>query len=167
MATTSNVEVIQADYQNEEHARAIEQTLNQYAMDPCGGGEPIKPEKLAILVSELAKVPGAFSVLAFVEGKPAGLLNCFMGFSSFQVMPLVNIHDCVVIAEFRRMGICSKMLSKCEEIANERGCASITLEVLQHNITAQGAYRKFGFGPYELDPAMGAAQFWKKSLAHD
>jgi hypothetical protein len=29
---------------------------------------------------------------------------------------------------------------------------------------AQSTYEKFGFGGYELDPEMGGAMFWQKSL---
>jgi ribosomal protein S18 acetylase RimI-like enzyme len=118
-------------------------------------------EQLAI---ELAKRPHAFSVLAFIAGEPVGLVNCFEGFSTFACRPLVNVHDVVVIASARGQGISQKMLSKVEEIARQRGCCKITLEVLEGNKVAQGAYQKLGFADYQLDPQMGRALFWQKSL---
>ena len=36
----------------------------EYALDPMGGGEAIKPEILAKMVSELAKRPYAFTILS-------------------------------------------------------------------------------------------------------
>jgi ribosomal protein S18 acetylase RimI-like enzyme len=62
------------------------------------------------------------------------------------------------------MGISQKMLAKVEEIARQRGCCKITLEVLEGNEAAKGAYRKLGFADYQLDPEMGRALFWQKAL---
>ncbi len=84
--------------------------------------------------------------------------------STFKCKPLINIHDVVVLNEFRRLGISQRMLSKVEEIAKEKGCCKMTLEVLEGNKAAQNSYLKYGFEGYELDPAHGKALFWKKSL---
>ena len=51
-----------------------------------------------------------------------------------------------------------------EDIARERGCCKITLEVLEGNPVAQGSYRKFGFSDGQLDPAHGRMLFWNKYL---
>ena len=103
-------------------------------------------------------------MLAFIAGEPVGLVNCFEGFSTFACRPLVNVHDVVVIAAVRGQGISQKMLAKVEEIARQRGCCKITLEVLEGNEAAKGAYRKLGFSDYQLDPQMGRALFWQKAL---
>ncbi len=42
------------------------------------------------------------------------------------------------------------MLRKVREIARQRGCCKITLEVLEGNDVAQAAYRKFGFDESDL-----------------
>ncbi len=42
------------------------------------------------------------------------------------------------------------MLQKVREIARQRGCCKITLEVLEGNDVAQAAYRKFGFDESDL-----------------
>ena len=103
-------------------------------------------------------------MLAFVGGEPAGLVNCFEGFSTFACRPLVNVHDVVVMNPFRGLGLSQKMLQKVEEIARQRGCCKITLEVLEGNAVAQSAYRKFGFDDSMFDPAYGRMLFWSKSL---
>ena len=113
---------------------------------------------------ELSKLSYAFSVLSHVDGAPAGLVNCFESFSTFNCKPLINIHDIVVSSEFRGNSISQKMLATVEDIARKKGCCKITLEVLQGNVIAKHAYRKFGFHGYELDPALGKAEFWQKSL---
>ncbi|WP_285425386.1 GNAT family N-acetyltransferase [Pseudomonas sp. efr-133-TYG-103a] len=156
--------VLQASYSNPVHAEAIGFLLNQYAEDAMGGGESLSLDTREQLAIELAKRPHAFSVLAFIAGEPVGLVNCFEGFSTFACRPLVNVHDVVVIAAVRGQGISQKMLAKVEEIARQRGCCKITLEVLEGNEAAKGAYRKLGFSDYQLDPQMGRALFWQKAL---
>jgi ribosomal protein S18 acetylase RimI-like enzyme len=138
--------------------------LNNYAEDPMGGGEPLDADVLRQVPAELAKRPYAFSVLAFVGGEPAGLVNCFEGFSTFACRPLVNVHDVAVVAKFRGLGLSQKMLQKVEEIARQRGCCKITLEVLEGNAVAQASYAKFGFAAGMFDPAHGRMLFWIKSL---
>ena len=160
----SQVVVVQADYSNPVHAQALRDVLNHYANDPMGGGEALSPHVLEQLPAELAKRPHAFSVLAFVDGEAAGLVNCFEGFSTFAGKPLVNVHDVSVSGAFRGLGLSQQMLLKVEEIARERGCCKITLEVLEGNPVAQGSYRKFGFSEGRLDPAYGRMLFWNKYL---
>lgn len=161
---SAEVLILQASYTNPVHAEAICLVLNSYAEDPMGGGEPLDAEVLQQLPAELAKRPYAFSVLAFVGGEPAGLVNCFEGFSTFACRPLVNIHDVAVVPKFRGLGLSQKMLQKVEDIARQRGCCKITLEVLEGNAVAQASYAKFGFAAGMFDPAHGRMLFWIKAL---
>src|SRR5690606_23942155 len=96
--------------------------------------------------------------------EPAGLAICFEGFSSFYCMPLLNIHDLVVLEKYRGLGISHKLLARVEELAKQNGCCKLTLEVLEGNVIAQKAYRSFGFKGYELVAEMGHAMFWQKKL---
>lgn len=161
---TPDILVLQASYTNAVHADAIGLLLNSYAEDPMGGGHSLPADLLQQLPAELARRPHAFSVLAFVGGEPAGLVNCFEGFSTFACRPLVNVHDVMVKEQFRGLGLSQKMLQKVEEIARQRGCCKITLEVLEGNALAQSAYRKFGFDDSVFDPAHGRMLFWHKPL---
>ncbi|MFT6190038.1 MAG: ribosomal protein S18 acetylase RimI-like enzyme [Oleispira sp.] len=156
--------IIIADYYNVIDSHAIVELMDQYAQDKMGGGAALPDSVKTALVSSMANVPGAFSVLALIGGKPAGLINCFMGFSTFKAKPLINIHDVIVLSEYRGRKLSQLMLEKVEAVARERGCCKLTLEVLQGNKIAQNAYLKFGFGGYELDPEMGGASFWQKAL---
>ncbi|RMP44716.1 GNAT family acetyltransferase [Pseudomonas syringae pv. antirrhini] len=156
--------VLQASYTNPVHADAIGFVLNEYSMDVMGAGKSLSSDTRQQLAIELAKRPHAFSVLAFISGEPVGLVNCFEGFSTFACRPLVNIHDVAVVSQYRGLGISHKMLLKVEEIARQRGCCKLTLEVLEGNDVAQCAYKKLGFDNYQLNPEMGRAMFWQKSL---
>lgn len=157
-----NIEVRQADYANTADAEAVVMLLNGYATDPMGGGEPLSEYTQQNLAKSLASRPTAFSVICFVDGKPAGLANCIEGFSTFKCKPVVNIHDIAVLPEYRGKGLSMKLMEKVEQLAKERGACKLTLEVLEGNTLAQNAYRKFGFSGYELDPKMGKAMFWEK-----
>ncbi len=158
------VEILLADYSDEFHRSAIVNLMDSYAMDQMGGGEALPESVKQSLVTEMAKVPNAFTVLALVDGKPAGLINCFMGFSTFKAKPLINIHDIIVISDYRGLQLSQSMLDQVEGVARERNCCKLTLEVLQGNAIAQNAYVKFGFANYVLDPEMGSAMFWQKTL---
>lgn len=159
-----SIELVVADYQNKDHAKDIVLLLNGYAQDPMGGGEPLSEYVRINLVSELSKLPHAFSVIAYVNGEPAGLANCFMGFSTFKCKPLINIHDLTVAEAFRGLGISQALLGKVEEQAKLKCCCKVTLEVLEGNEAARRSYLKFGFDGYELDPKMGKAMFWQKII---
>ncbi len=56
------------------------------------------------------------------------------------------------------------MLVLVEQIARVRGACKITLEVLSGNHSANRLYARVGFECYQLDPAMGQAQFLQKWL---
>jgi ribosomal protein S18 acetylase RimI-like enzyme len=154
--------VLQADYANLAHARAVVDLLDAYARDPAGGGQPLSEFTRQHLVQELAQRPTAFSVLAFLGDEPVGLVNCIEGFSTFACKPLVNVHDVVVLASHRGQGVGQSMLSRVEEIARARGACKLTLEVLSGNGTAMALYERAGFVAYQLDPGMGHARFLQK-----
>ncbi|QBM28908.1 GNAT family N-acetyltransferase [Hydrogenophaga pseudoflava] len=159
--------VRQADYGHPSDAAAVVALLDAYASDPAGGGEPLSDFVKDNLARELAARPQAYSVLAFDGEQPVGLVNCIEGFSSFKCKPLVNVHDVAVLASHRGRGIAEAMLAEAERIAVERGAVKMTLEVLSGNAPAVKLYRRIGYEGYQLDPAMGTAQFMQKWLGAD
>jgi ribosomal protein S18 acetylase RimI-like enzyme len=156
--------ICRANYQCDEHASALVDLLDAYARDPAGGGQPLSDFAKTHLVQELAARPQAFSVLAFDGDQPVGLVNGIEGFSTFACRPLVNVHDVVVLASHRGRRVGEQMLAEVEAIARERGACKLTLEVLQGNTPAIKLYERIGFAGYQLDPALGNAQFLQKWL---
>ncbi len=156
--------ICRADYADPAHAAAVVSLLDAYARDEAGGGVPLVEFVKSNLVAELAARKQIFSVLAFDGELPVGLVNCMEGFSTFACRPLINIHDVVVLASHRGERIGEQMLALCAVIARERGACKLTLEVLQGNASAQRLYTRAGFAGYQLDPAMGHAQFLQKWL---
>ena len=163
-ACPSDLRLCRADYHNPVHAEALVQLLDAYAQDPAGGGEALSAFAKANLAKALAARPQAFSVLAFAGEQPVGLINCIEGFSTFACRPLVNVHDVAVLPGFRGQRVGEQMLALVEQIAYERGACKLTLEVLAGNASAIRLYERVGFAGYQLDPAMGQAQFFHKWL---
>ena len=158
------IAVVRARYDDPSHATALVDLLDHYARDPAGGGEPLSDFARGNLVAALAARPFVFSVLAFDGDTPVGLINAIEGFSTFACKPLVNVHDVVVIASHRGRGIAARLFAEVEAIARERGACKLTLEVLDGNASARALYQRLGFAAYQLDPAMGHAQFLHKWL---
>ena len=158
------VEVARVRYDDPAHAAALVSLLDTYARDPAGGGEALSDYARNNLVSQLAARPFIFSVLAFEGDTPVGLVNAIEGFSTFACRPLVNVHDVVVLPSHRGRGIAGQLFDEIVAIARERGACKLTLEVLDGNTSARALYRRLGFTAYQLDPAMGHAQFLQKWL---
>ncbi len=153
-----------ANYSDAEDACAIAQLMNSYAKDPMGGGTALDAALLENLAVSLDRYPTAFTLLAFHQHNPAGLVTCFESLSTFKCRPLINIHDVVVKADYRKQGVARKMLKAIEVEARSRACCKLTLEVLEGNSQAQSVYRRFGFAGYQLAASTGQALFWEKAL---
>ena len=156
--------VLPVNYLDPHHRQALVMLLDAYACDPMGGGEPLAPEVKARLCDDLAQRSDAASFIAWVDGQPAGLINCIEGYSTFKARPLMNIHDIAVLPAHRGQGVGQALLAAAEAHARARGCCKLTLEVLTGNAPALRSYERFGFAPYQLDPAAGQASFMQKWL---
>lgn len=162
------IRICRADYANPRHAKALVRMLDAYARDPMGGGEGLTDFAKDQVVRELAQLPHAFSVLAFDgadDSTPVGLVNCFLGFSTFACKPLVNVHDLAVSPGYRGQRIGERMLAFVEILARDMGACKLTLEVLSGNASAMRLYTRTGFAPYELDPMAGQAGLMQKLLS--
>ena len=144
-----------ADYSDAADAATVSTLLNGYALDQFGNSAPLDDFVQPISGAHLAKVQGAFSVIASVGDTPVGLINAFQGFSTFKCAPLINVHDVFVEPAHRRKGITQRMMEKVQEIAVSRGCCKLTLEVLSNNPNAMGSYAKFGSSHTSSTPSSG------------
>jgi len=160
----NSIEIIRADLSDPLHAQAVIRLLDEYAQDEMGGNCALSDFVKENLIAELRGRAGAFVILALACGHPVGLAICFEGFSTFACKPLLNIHDIVVSASHRGLGISKRLLAEAEAIALDLGCCKLTLEVLEGNVVAQAAYRSCGYSGYELSSHAGKALFWQKKL---
>lgn len=164
-SSVPHIRIARVDYGALADCAALVMLLDAYACDPMGGGEPLEAAVKKRLCADLARQPGAASFLAWnAAGEAVGLINCFLGYSTFKARPLMNVHDIIVLGGQRGMGIGQMLLAAAESHARSLGCCKLTLEVLTGNATAMASYRRFGFAPYTLDPAAGQASFMQKWL---
>jgi ribosomal protein S18 acetylase RimI-like enzyme len=158
------IDIVESNYAADGHGEIITELLDEYATGITGGGVGLSENVKANLVRELEERANIHTVMAFVDGNPAGLVISIEGFSTFACKPLLNIHDVIVSLEYRGQGIAKMMLGKVEEIALRSGCCKLTLEVLEGNAAARNLYESAGYKPYQLDPEMGRALFLEKKL---
>lgn len=159
-----SLDIQQVDYHNAQQTADLVALLNAYARDPMGGGEALSDYTQQHLIEQLRATPNALSLIAYLDNEAVGLLNAFQSLSTFAAKPLINIHDLAVTASARGQGVASALMGKLENIARARGACKITLEVLSGNLTAKALYERQGFKSYQLDPAMGQAEFLQKYL---
>jgi len=158
------IEILDADLSDPFHAQAVVRLLDEYARHEMGGGCALPDFVKQNLATELRGRADTYVILALDDGHPVGLAICFEGFSTFACKPLLNIHDIMVSASHRGLGISKQLLAKAEDIALRLGCCKLTLEVLEGNTVAQAAYQACGYSGYQLNPQVGQALFWQKKL---
>jgi ribosomal protein S18 acetylase RimI-like enzyme len=154
-----DLNIILCDYTNTAHLEAVCNLMNAYIEDRMGGGEPLTRRQQLYLVDGLEQHPTSIVLLAEHQGVFCGLLVAFELFSTFTVRPMINVHDLIVLPEFRRKGAGRLLLERVIAIGEEKNCSRISLEVRMDNINAQELYKKLGFG--EAEPPM---YYWRKKL---
>ena len=159
-----NVTIADADLGNSTHAAAVVAMLDAYMRDPMEGGQVASEQIKRELVPGLRAHPACYVFIAFRGDEPVGFSICFMGFSTFNARPLINIHDVFVDPSMRGLGIGKKLLARIEAKARELNCCRLTLEVRVDNDVARGLYRKVGFEPATVGAERVPMEFWRKSL---
>jgi ribosomal protein S18 acetylase RimI-like enzyme len=154
------IEIVECNFENDYHRKAVVKLMNHYMADRMGGCLPPFTSKQAdALIDGLQKHPSKIVLLAKVDDVFAGLVNSFINFSTFAGQPFINIHDVVVLDKYRGRGIGRKLLEDIIRRANQKGHCKITLEVRDDNLQAQALYADLGFR--ESIPVM---HFWTKNL---
>jgi len=153
------VTVSECDFGSERCRKAVVSLLNAYIQDDMGGGKVLSPARQGRLVRALREHPKAIVLLAETQNVYCGMLIAFENFSTFTVQAMINIHDLIVMEEYRNCGVGQALLKKITEIARRRKCSRITLEVRCDNRIAQSLYQKFDF--QATDPPMF---YWRKAL---
>ncbi len=143
--TNTAVAVRRADLDAPGDAAAIVQLLNAYASDPRGGGNPLTVAVQQRLGAGLRAHPTTRVWLAFDGQAAVGVCVGFIGYSTFNARPLLNIHDLAVLAGERGRGTGRALLAAAEAHARDADCCKLTLEVQDDNTPARKLYERFGF----------------------
>jgi len=158
------LEFVHADFTNQKHQEDSMRLLNEYAASPIGKGRALNKRKLSNVWDNLAKREKWAQVfLGYSQNEAIALAIVFEGFSTFECLPLLNIHDFFIKQSYQKMGFGTLFLGHLLTYAKRSRFGKITLEVLCDNTPAKRLYGHFGFEPYE-NAVGGRAEFWHLRL---
>ena len=160
----NDVKIVEANLLNIKHQNDILEMTLEYAKDAMGNDSSLPEEVQNRLIKGLKEIPTANIFLAYLGEQPIGIATCFMGYSTFNARPLLNIHDFGIIPEFRKRGVSRLLLVAIEEKAKRLGCCKITLEVMENNDRAKKVYKSAGFSPAIGGREKGKLLFYSKQI---
>jgi ribosomal protein S18 acetylase RimI-like enzyme len=154
-----HVRIIEGNLSLRNHQQALIELINAYLKDAMGEGRTLTADMEVTLLSGLIGQANALIFFAEYNSSIIGLAACFFGFSTFYAKKLINIHDLIVLPEYRRRKVAEKIILFVEKKARDMDCCKLTLEVRADNIKAMGLYKKLGFsaGAHPM-------YFWRKIL---
>jgi ribosomal protein S18 acetylase RimI-like enzyme len=161
---SKKITVREADLADCDQAAVLVEMLDAYMRDPMEGGTAPSEQVKRELIPGLRAHPACYVFFALRGEEPVGFAICFLGFSTFNARPLLNIHDIFVQASSRGAGIGTLMLDRIEAKARSLNGCAITLEVREDNHRARGLYRKFGFERAAVGAQREPMEFWRKGL---
>ncbi|BAX79252.1 GNAT family N-acetyltransferase [Labilibaculum antarcticum] len=156
--TTLSYSFVELNLDDQNHQTALFNLMNTYMLDRMGCEKPLHVDSFQDLVKGLKNQANYIGVLVKIDGGYIALANCFVNFSTFQMSSLINIHDLIVLPDYRGKGVGRFLMQSVKAIARNRDCCKITLEVRNDNQTAQNLYLSEGFK--ECSPSM---YFWEFS----
>ncbi|HKM94368.1 MAG TPA: GNAT family N-acetyltransferase [Prolixibacteraceae bacterium] len=139
------IQVIVGDINNQTQAEQMLHLLNLYMHDPMGGNQSMTPDLAKKNIAGLKQQSNYLFFIAYCNGEPAGLANCFVNYSTFKAKLLLNIHDFAVSPNFRRHGVGEVLMNKIVAHTRQNDFCKITLEVRHDNHGAKNLYQKAGF----------------------
>jgi GNAT superfamily N-acetyltransferase len=147
--------IVTANLSDSSHQQYLLELLSDYYASPMGNGCPIPESVRDRVVSGLNGCQNCRVFLALSEDdkhsdetvsiKPTGLAVCFVNYSTFKAMPLINIHDLAVHSRHQGQGIGKMLIQRVIEYARSIACCAVTLEVRRDNTVARSLYSKLGF----------------------
>lgn len=157
----SQVTVIEADLGRADHQSDVAALIDAFAIDRTG--EPLSIQAQQDLMPGLQNHPTTHIFVAYQGDRAIGIAVCFRGFSTFAARPLINIHDLLVLSDYRGQGVGRQLLQAVEQRAREMGCCKLTLEVQEGNHRARRVYEAAGFEQPEYHDG-GKLLFLAKAL---
>ncbi|MDZ7607090.1 MAG: GNAT family N-acetyltransferase [Cyclobacteriaceae bacterium] len=159
MMNDRQIDIVDADLTDPRQAEEFLRLIAAYMADPMGGVPAWSDGQRSRVINELQKQPGLLVLFAKDGSEYVGVVTCFMAFSTFLAMPMLNIHDIYVEPTHRGLGIGKKLIEEVDARAKEKDCGKITLEVRKDNLSARGLYKSQGYSE-----APHSMFFWTKYL---
>jgi GNAT superfamily N-acetyltransferase len=91
--------------------------------------------------------PAAETLIAELDGQPAGFAIFFQNYSTFLGRPGIYLEDLFVKPALRRQGVGRALFSRVARLAVERACGRFEWSVLDWNEPAIAFYRSLGAVP--------------------
>jgi ribosomal protein S18 acetylase RimI-like enzyme len=156
----NDFQVYEADLLDKDNSDILFNLINTYMADPMGGvATQLKNAKKNLLIDGLIESPSSLIFFCKKGNDVIGASVCFVAFSTFLVRPLINIHDLIILPEYRKCGAGTALMIAIEEKARALNCAKITLEVRYDNYNAKKLYKKCGFSTGDAP-----MEFWTNYL---
>ena len=146
------INIIKCDYENPKHTNAVKLLLNAYIADEMGDGMVLDEKTGDSLIKKLDSHERAIVLLAKDGDEFIGLLTAFENIATFKAKPMINVHDIIVLKEYRGNGAGRRLMNAVVVEAKKRECARITLEVREDNAVARNLYKSMDFK--ETQPKM-------------
>ncbi len=160
MTTEKNIQIVEGDLTNSEHAAHFLKLTAAFMSDEMGGGaQPWNEAQKVQIIHDIANDPYALVLFAVVDGAYSGICTSFLSYSTFQAKPMLNIHDIFVEEPSRGIGIGKRLLEKAEEVASLKKCCKITISVRKDNLNGRDMYKSYGFAE-----APNSRLLWTKCL---
>jgi GNAT superfamily N-acetyltransferase len=87
---------------------------------------------------------GMMTLIAEVEGKPAGYAVAYEQYSTFEGLPKMFLEDIFVLEEYRGSGAGYALFREVVAEAAQRGCCEVEWQVLTWNGRAMDFYERLG-----------------------
>jgi GNAT superfamily N-acetyltransferase len=152
-----------ADYKTDKDPAAIEMLMTHSSMDPMGGGEPLPNEVLSNLRNTLATIPNGSIILIYDEQSSVALATALQGFSTFKCQLLLNIHDVIVLPEYRGCGLAKRLVAELESLAVHRGCCKLTPQYCRVIMLLRRCASAAALRPMNLTHSRATLCFGKKT----
>ena len=98
---SEKITVREADLADPEQAAVLVEMFDAYMRDPMEGGSAPSAQVKRELIPGLRAHLACYVFFALRGEKPVGFAICFLGFSTFNARPLINLHDIFVEASAR------------------------------------------------------------------
>lgn len=103
----------------------------------------------SLLLKNILKRKNHFLV-AEENNKIIGYIYGYVSRADLYKKKVGYIDQIVVDEEYRRQGICNKLMNSFTEIMKKYGCGYIELNAFKQNIPAVECYKKYGFKEYSV-----------------
>ena len=131
MITDNNIEIVEADLHNSEHAENFLILTAAYMADPMGGEAVVwNEQQRKDVINTMKDHPCGLVLFAKVQEKFVGICTCFYAYSTFLAKPLMNIHDIYVEESARGNGVGRQLVKAVGDIAAKKKCGKILLNML-------------------------------------